>query len=60
MPIVTTAASMGIHGKVTNVTNTVILDPANCNIAGECTVFVTFDLPSNAYFAEAEATFLVP
>ena len=40
--------------------DTVNLDPGSCNTAGECTVFSTIDLPSNAYFAEATATFQTP
>jgi hypothetical protein len=37
-----------------------LLDPGSCSTAGECITFVTFDLPSGAYSAEAEATFLAP
>jgi hypothetical protein len=37
-----------------------LLDPESCTSAGECIAFVTFDLPSGAYSAEAEATFLAP
>ena len=38
----------------------VLIDPDNCENTGHCTVIATFNLPSNAYFAEAVATFLVP
>jgi hypothetical protein len=36
------------------------LDPASCTPTGECRAFVTFDLPSGSYFAEAVATFRTP
>ena len=41
-------------------TKSVLVDPDNCENTGHCTVIATFNLPSNAYFAEAVATFLVP
>jgi len=39
---------------------TVLLEALNCNTAAECTVFASFDLQSNVYFAEAQATFQTP
>ena len=41
-------------------TDNVNLEPGSCNTAGECTVFSTIDLPSNAYFVESTATFQTP
>jgi hypothetical protein len=37
-----------------------LLDPDSCSDTGQCIAFVTFDLPSGAYSAEAEATFMAP
>jgi hypothetical protein len=36
------------------------LNPSNCNPKGECTAFISFELPSGAYYAEATATFQTP
>ena len=36
------------------------LNPSNCNPKGECVAFVSFELPTGAYFAEAIATFQTP
>lgn len=39
---------------------TVLLEQQNCDTAAQCTVFASFDLLSNVYFAEAQATFQTP
>jgi len=36
------------------------LNASGCNPAGECTAFISFELPSGTYFAEARATFQTP
>ena len=37
-----------------------VLNASNCNPKGECTAFISFELPKGAYFAEATATFQTP
>jgi hypothetical protein len=39
---------------------TVLLEQQNCDSAAQCIVFASFDLQSNTYFAEAQATFQTP
>ena len=39
---------------------TVLLEQQNCDSAAQCVVFASFDLQSNTYFAEAQATFQTP
>ena len=36
------------------------LNASGCNPKGECTAFISFELPSGTYFAEAQATFQTP
>lgn len=40
--------------------NSAVLNASNCNPKGECTSFISFELPKGAYFAEATATFQTP
>lgn len=57
-----TTIDLGIKPKVGGAAlhETGAIDPGNCDAAGQCTTFITVDLPSGAYFAEAEATFQTP
>jgi len=42
------------------ITDVLTLVPGACDNAGHCTVFAAFDLPSNTYFIQTEATFQTP
>lgn len=44
----------------TTVSQTTTLNSLDCNTAGECIAFVSFDLDAGLYFVEAEATFQTP